>query len=171
MRAVFGSWALIQRCRVHKLRNVVEHLPQHRRTWLGAKLHRIWSLSDADQAERQLRHLAKQLEQGYPSASRSLLEGLEETLTVTALGVAGALLRTLCSTNPIENVQGTLQRLARNVKRWRGGEMIERWVAVGLMQAEQKFRRVKGHRAMPQLIRSLDARLSNAVMDSQKKVA
>ena len=117
IETTFGQWIVIQRCRVHKSRNVLEHLPKHLRPWFQVRLRKIWKLEEADDAKRELLALAKELEREYPGAAASLREGLEETLTVNRLGLSGALLRTLRSTNPIENLQGRMKDVARNVKR------------------------------------------------------
>ncbi len=147
IRSVFGAWALIQRCQVHKMRNVLEHLPERQKT------------------------LATQLRADHPGASASIEEGLDETLTVIALGVVGSLHQTLRSTNPIENMQGTIRRVTRNVKRWRDGSMVLRWVVTALMEAEKKFRRVKGYRDMPQLLAALDATVGVEALDKKVSVA
>lgn len=110
---------------------------------------------DADRAKRLLRGLARQLEKDHPGAAASLREGLDETLTVVSLGVRGALLRTLCSTNAIENLNGLLRVRLRNVKRWRGGSMILRWMVAGLEDAKTGFRRVRGHKQIPALLDAL----------------
>ena len=89
-------------------------------------------------------------------AAASVREGLHETLTVVRLGLTGALHRTLRSTNAIENLNGSVQRYTRNVKRWRDGEMIQRWVSAALLDAERRFRRVRGFRDMPRLMLALD---------------
>ena len=171
IREVFGQWALIHRCQIHKLRNVAEHLPKNKRTWVRAAMNRAWSQATTPAARGKLRDLAAQLEEQYPSAARSILEGLDETLTVIALGVGPSLSKTLRSTNPIENLQGTLKRVARNVKRWRGGSMALRWGVSGLLEAQKSFRRVKGFREMPQMIAALEATIKNETLDSKAKIA
>jgi len=171
IREVFGQWALIQRCQIHKLRNIAEHLPKNKRAWVRAAMNRAWSQATVPAARRKLRELAAQLEEQYPSAARSILEGLDETLTVIALGVGATLSKTLRSTNPIENLQGTLKRVARNVKRWRGGSMALRWGVSGLLEAQKRFRRVKGFREMPQMIAALEATIKNETLDSKAKIA
>ena len=157
IRTVFGSWALVQRCHIHKMRNVVEHLPERKKAWVRAALRRAWGQDTVSKAKGKLLDLAEQLEGDHPSAAASIREGLDETLTITGLGVAGWLWKTLHSTNPIENLQGSLQRVSRNVKRWRGGTMALRWAVAALIEAEKHFRRVKGYRELPQLIAALDA--------------
>jgi transposase-like protein len=157
IREVFGELAIVQRCQVHKLRNVLEHLPQHLHPSVSRALHDAWSSDSADLAQRQLERLAKSLEREHPGAASSLREGLQDTLTVQRLGLTGALARTLKTTNPIENLNGSITTYIRNVKRWRHGAMIQRWVAAALREAEKQFRRVRGYRDMPRLIAALDA--------------
>jgi putative transposase len=149
--STFGTYAVIHRCREHKRRNVLEHLPQAERMFVSRKLNKAWSEPDARRAEAQLRALAKQLETKHPGASASLLEGLEETLTVTRLGLSGSLLDTFKSTNPIESMISIARDVTGNVKRWKNGKMVMRWMAAGLLDAEKRFRRVKGYRDMPML--------------------
>ncbi len=171
IRSVFGAWALIQRCQVHKMRNVLEHLPERQKAWVRAAIRRAWSAPTVGRAREQLRTLAARLRADHPGASASLEEGLDEALTVIALGVVGSLHQTLRSTNPIENMQGTIRRVTRNVKRWRGGSMVLRWVVTALMEAEKKFRRVKGYREMPQLLAALDATVDVEALDKKVSVA
>jgi len=171
IRSTFGEWALVQRCQVHKLRNVAEHLPEHRRAWVKAALRQAWKLGTAAKARQRLEQLAAQLETDHPAAAASIREGLDETLTVIRLGLGGWLLTTLRSTNPIENLQGTIQRIVRNVKRWRGGAMALRWGVTALIEAERRFRRVKGHRDFPQLLAALDALVNQNELDTQQEVA
>ena len=171
IRTVFGSWALIQRCQVHKMRNVLDHLPQGKRTWVRAAMRRAWAQQDVAKARARLKDLAGQFEEVHPGAASSILEGLDETLTVIGLGLSGGLLRTMSSTNAIENVQGTLARVSRNVKRWRGGTMALRWGVTGLLEAEKKFRRVRGHSDMPILIAAIEALVEGTTLDRKKRVA
>ncbi len=171
IRSVFGEWALVQRCQVHKQRNVLEHLPERQRTWVRAALHRAWSAATVARGRELLRHLAAQLRMDHPGAATSIEEGLDETLTLIGLGVVGALQRTLCSTNPIENLNGTVRKVSRNVKRWRGGSMALRWTVSALMGAERKFRRVKGHADMPRLVAALDATTGVVGLDRQVNIA
>ena len=169
IRATFGHWALIQRCQEHKLRNVLEHLPESKREWMRAAMRRAWEADTIEKARGKLKGLAAQLREAHPGAAASILEGLDETLTLPTLGVRGSLLRTLRSTNPIENLQGALQKTCRNVKRWRSGAMVMRWGATALMEAEKKFRRVAGYKAMGTLIAALEAKVS--LVDSEEAAA
>jgi putative transposase len=152
------------------MRNVVEHLPEEKRPWARAAMRRAWEAGSCTKALAKLRQLANQLEEPYPSAARSVLEGAEETLTVIDLGLTGWLLRTFSSTNAIENLQSAQKRMARNVKRWRSGKMVLRWVGVALLQAEKNFRRVKSYKDMPAMLRALEARVKIA-MDNKRQVA
>lgn len=168
VRVTFGSWAVIQRCRVHKMRNVLEHLPKRLRPWFQTKIRKAWDLPSVESAERELRALADALDEDHPGAAASLREGLDETLTVNRLGLAGALLKTLRSTNPIENVYGSVKTTARNVKRWRSGSMALRWVVTALAEAELRFRRIRGFRDLDQLevglTRLLEDQLDNEAL-------
>lgn len=171
IRKVFGHWALIQRCQIHKLRNVLEHLPEAKRAWVRAAIRKAWDQATAAKAKSRLLRLAAQLKEPHPGAAASLREGLEETLTLIELGVQGALYRTLRSTNPIENLNGTLRRVSRNVKRWRSGSMAIRWAVTGLLEAKKRFRRVKGYRDMSQLLSALEARIQDSELDKDEKAA
>ena len=167
--ATFGKHGIIQRCRAHKRRNVLDHLPQSERAFIGRKLDQAWKEPNAERAEAQLRALAKHLEVKHPGAAASLLEGLEETLTVTRLGLSPTLLRTFKSTNPVESMISVGRTVARNVKRWRDGKMVLRWTAAGLLEAEKQFRRVNGYREMAILRRALDQHYQG--LASTRKIA
>lgn len=173
VKDTFGKRAFIQRCQVHKKRNVLEHLPERLRSSNDAILSTAYRCRDPKRALDMLNKLARQLERKHPSASASLKEGLEETLTVLSFNLADALERTLVTTNPIENLNGSIRRVHRNVKTWKDGAMIVRWVAAGIQEAVKGFRRLKGHAGMPKLVAALrahDASLEAAVA-SKKKVA
>ena len=154
---LYGALGVVQRCQFHKWRNVLGHLPERLHASVGQALRTAWGLQSAKSAKRALERLAGSLEADYPGAAASLREGLDETLTVLRLGLTGPLQRTLRTTNSIENLNGGVERYTRNVKRWRGGQMIQRWVASALLEAEQHFRRVRGYRDMRHLVRALDA--------------
>jgi putative transposase len=155
VRKVFGDHALIQRCTLHKRRNVADHLPEAERGWVDQRLARAFNHSDPDAGLRQARDLARQLETRWPDATASLREGLEEMFTVRRLGVGERLARTLTSTNPIESMISIARATTRNVKRWRDGTMVKRWAAAGMVNAERSFRRVKGCKDMPILVAAL----------------
>ncbi len=157
IRKLFGAEAIVQRCVVHKQRNVIEHLPKNRHASVARALKDAWASSSVDLAKRQLERLASSLQREHPGAAASLREGLDETLTVIGLGVGETLRRSLSTTNPIENVNSAIERYTRNVKRWRGGEMIQRWACAALLDTESRFRRLRGYRDMPTLIAALDS--------------
>ena len=155
VRDVFGERALIQRCRVHKLRNVLEHLPKEKRSQAAWRLRGAWAKSTPEEALRELRACVKWLDTISPGAARSLEEGLEETLTVTRLGLHESLVRTFSSTNLIESCFARTQSWTSRVKRWRGARMVLRWGAAALLFAEKGFRRVRGYDHLSQLIQAL----------------
>ncbi len=152
---MFGELAVIARCRVHKERNILDHVPEAERPWVRRKLRAAWANPNADEAEAALKALAGQLEKVNPDAAASLREGLAETLTVTRLAVTGALLKTVMSTNPVESMIEIVRAHARNVKRWQPGDMRLRWAAAGMLEASKQFRRVKGYRQLPALAHAL----------------
>jgi len=151
IRDVWGTGGVVQRCQIHKIRNVLEHLPEEARPRVRAEMRKAYEDSDWKKAEARLRRLARSLEEAHPGAAASLHEGIEETLTLQRLGIRGALYRTLRSTNTIENLNGSIATYIRNVKRWRGGRMILRWVAAALKHAQPRFRAVRGFSEMPKL--------------------
>jgi transposase-like protein len=158
VRATFGEAALVQRCQIHKTRNVLEYLSDRDRPWAHALLRRAYQAADVKAGQRLLLDLARRLETEYPSAAESVREGLEETLTVIGLGLSPRLQRSLATTNAAESLISRTRHVKRNVKRWRGGKMMLRWVAAGVLEAVKGFRRLKGHRDMPILVAKLRAR-------------
>ena len=142
---------VIQRCQLHKVRNVKDHLPQRLRTTVGRRMTDAYHAGSALEAEAALLALAKELDRTHPSAAASLREGLDETLTVLRLGVPPTLARTLRSTNCIESMISVCREHAGNVKRWRDGQMALRWCAAGMVEAGKQFRRVNGHLHLPAL--------------------
>jgi len=158
----FGQRALVQRCQEHKRRNVVEHLPQELHAGVGRAMRAAWDSGNAVLAKKQLQRLASSLEARHPGATASLREGMDETLTAQTLGISGALYRTLRTTNPIENLNGSIAHFTRNVKRWKDGQMTLRWIAGALSDAKGRFRKLRGHRDMKLLLAELTTRVENA---------
>lgn len=152
-----GSSALIQRCQVHKRRNVLDHLSEEHRPAVQQRLNAAYALEDYAAAKQALTQLLRELMDLNPSAARSLEEGLEETLTVHRLRIPELLRETLASTNVIESAFSVVEKVCANVKRWHGGDQRERWVGSGLLVAESQFRRVKGYKQISLLLRELDA--------------
>jgi transposase-like protein len=155
VREVFGNKALIQRCRLHKRRNIAEHLLDKDNDWVDAKLVKAFGHPDPEQGLCNAKRLAAQLDKSYPGAAASLREGLEEMFTVARLGIDGRLAKTLTTSNPVESMISIARATNRNVTRWRDGQMVLRWTAAGMLNAERSFRRIKGHKQMPQLIKAL----------------
>jgi transposase-like protein len=151
IRQVFGNDVPVQRCTQHKQRNVLDHLPERDRPAVKARLRRAWKETNHDRALQQLTRLALDLDHAHPGAAASLREGLEETLTVTRLGITGKLKLTLQSTNPCESMISTVRVIHRNVKHWSSGDMCLRWTAAGMLEAETRFRKVQGHRGLATL--------------------
>ena len=166
IEGVFGERAEVQRCQIHKRRNVKEHLPKSAQGDTDRRIRNAYAMTSYAEAKAELGKIFRQLERINPSAARSLEEGLEETLTVHRLGVGTLLRQTLASSNPIESCFSIVEKVARNVKRWRAGDHALRWTATGLLEAERKFRKVKGYRELEALHRKL-----NPSLTQQKQVA
>ena len=152
-----GERVLVQRCQLHKRRNIIEHFTDDQQNHWDRKLANAYDLFGYQDAKRALNQIHRELMDVNPSAARSLEEGLEETLTVHRLGVPAELRRALRTTNPIESAFSRVRTVCQNVKRWRDGNQRERWISSGLIFAEQKFRRIVGCQAMPKLIGVLRA--------------
>ena len=170
VRKVFGAYALIGRCQLHKARNVEDHLPKTERAWVRRRLTEAFNHPDPDQGLTNARRLAAELDKTYPDAAGSIREGLEEMFTVARLGVTGRLAKTLRTTNPIESMISIARTTTGNVKRWRDGEMRRRWCAAGMLEAEKSFRRVKGHTQMPALVAQLRAHAARVAQAEQDAV-
>jgi putative transposase len=154
---------VIQRCQLHKVRNVKDHLPQRLRSSVGRKMTDAYHAASALEAEAALLALAKELDRTHPGAAASLREGMHDTLTVLRLGVAPTLARTLRSTNCIESMISVCRDHAGNVKRWRDGQMALRWCAAGMVEAGKQFRRVNGHLHLPTLRAALERETAKSV--------
>ena len=154
---IFGPLAKIQRCQIHKRRNILGHLPERLHENVKAVLKEAWGLGDADMAKRRLERLASSLKADHPGAAASVLEGLDATLTLQKLGVGDTLYKKLRSTNAIENLNSGIATYSKNVKRWQGGRMVLRWVSAAIVETEKKFRRVQGWRDIKKLVQALTA--------------
>jgi transposase-like protein len=163
LRDVLGDAAVIQRCQLHKARNLDALVPKTRQAYVRASLRRAYRAASAATARRQLTALATWLERnGQADAAASLREGLEETLTVLKLGLPPGLRGFFATTNCIENLIGTLRHVTRNIKRWRDGDMRRRWLGLGLLRAAARFRRIKRHTELSALVTALGAMTSAA---------
>jgi putative transposase len=143
---VFGGEQPVQRCRNHKMRNVLDELPKEQHAQTLNLMRAAWRLCDADEGVKRLDQLARFLEQEHESAARSLREGMAEMFTVQRLQLPPSLYKCLGTTNVIESPQSGVQKRTHNVTRWRTGDMVERWVASAWLLTEQHFRKVVGHR-------------------------
>jgi putative transposase len=140
---MFGQRAHVQRCRTHKLRNVLERLPKTEAAQTKAVMMAAYKLAPKDGMAK-MKKQAQWLEREHPDAAASLLEGLHETFTVNALGLPPTLMRCLCTTNIIENPNGIVRRTSRRVTRYRDANMALRWSAAGFLEAEKSFRKIQG---------------------------
>jgi transposase-like protein len=164
VQMVLGEQALVQRCRIHKLRNVLDQLPKDKQAQARWRLQGAWAQKDPKVAERELRKVAQWLEEPWPMAASSLLEGLEETLTVQRLHIPHKLARSLSNTNLIENCFAQVAHRARRVKRWHGARMILRWSASALLWAEKRFKRVNGCEQLQDLEKNLRASETTSIL-------
>jgi transposase-like protein len=175
IRKTFGRHTPIQRCQVHKARNITERLAKPLHASVRKALRQAWELDDAEKAEKLIRNLARRLEREAPGVSASILEGIDEILTVTRLGLSVELRRSLACTNIIENMNGTIRQVCRNVKRWQDAKMALRWTAAGMMEAAKGFRRLKAHKQLPILRAALAAHQAkhaiNPDLEQQAKAA
>ena len=166
VQTVLGEGALVQRCRIHKLRNVLDYLPKDRQAQARWRLQNAWAQKDPKAAEKELRKVARWLEEFCPMAAASLLEGLEETLTVQRLKLQHHLARVLSNTNVIENCFSQVAHRTRRVKHWQGPQMILRWTASTLLWAEQRFKRVEGCEHIQDLEKSLRAHQNDTTLNT-----
>lgn len=163
----FGELTHVQRCQIHKERNVLDHLPKSHHRAVRMRLNAAWGMKHYSDAKGELKKLVDYLDELNPSAARSLEEGMEETLTIHRLELPDSLRKTLRSTNPIENCFSFRRKYCRNVKRWSSADMVLRWSSAMLLEVEKRFRKIRGFRNMPQLI----AALSTTNMDTKKASA
>jgi putative transposase len=162
---------VVQRCQLHKLRNVTDRLPDAVASTVAKRMRRAYHHSDPLVAQAELEALARELDRSHPGAAGSLREGLAETLTIARLGVPPTLARTLRSTNSIESMISICRDHASNVKRWRDGQMALRWVAAGMGEARKQFRRVNGHLHLAALRAALDATVTPDRYNTQEDAA
>ena len=155
VKAVFGARAEVQRCQVHKQRNVLSHLPKRYHFTFKSRMRIAWNMTNYKEAKKDLKKIVKDLKEVNESAATSLEEALEETLTLHRLQVSPSLRKSLRSTNLIESCFSNTRKFCRNVKNWKNGSMVLRWGGTMLHESEKSFRRVKGFRAMQSLIVAL----------------
>jgi len=166
VRDTFGRFALIQRCQVHKGRNIIERLDPSLHAGVKKVLRQAWDSPTAEQAERVLKNLARRLDHDAPGVAASIHEGLDEMLTVIRLGLPDHLRRALGCTNAIESLMAVLRQVCRNVKRWRNARMALRWTGTAMIEAKKTFRRLKAHKQLP-VLRAALLRHQQAVLGNQ----
>jgi putative transposase len=171
IRRTFGHYAFIQRCQIHKARNILDRLPPALHATVRKVLRQAWELDDANKAEQLIRNLARRLESERPGISASILEGLDEMLTLIRLGLPAELRRSLACTNIIENMMGTIRRVCRNVKRWRSPAMALRWTAAGMLEAKKGFRKLKAYKHLPKLRAALQSHYEKGSNKSEGTIA
>jgi putative transposase len=162
---------VIQRCQLHKLRNVCDRLPNAVASTVATRMRRACHLADPLVAQAELEALARELDRSHPGAASSLREGLAETLAIGRLGVPPTLARTLRSTNTIESMIEICRDHATNVKRWQDGQMVLRWIAAGMGEARRQFRRVNGYLYLPALRAALDQTMAPDVTPTKEDAA
>jgi transposase-like protein len=167
VQTVLGDRAVVQRCRVHKQRNVVEHLPKEKQGQAVGRLRAAWDQQHFAPALKQLRKVVQWLQPISPTAARSLEEGLEETITLQKLHINETLHRTFSSTNMIESCFAQVELITSRVKHWRDGSMVLRWAAAALLFAEARFRRIKGVEQLGALVESLQALSNNEQLEAE----
>ena len=168
---VFGSDQPVQRCRNHKLRNVVDELPKEQQGQALNLLRAAWKVKTAEEGEKRLEQLARFLERDHESAARSLREGMKEMFTLQRLKIPESLHKCLATTNIIESPQGGVERRTHNVTRWRDADMVQRWVASAWVLTEKHFRRIDGHADLWALAAILGRETKSTTQPSKEKVA
>jgi transposase-like protein len=168
---VFGGDQPVQRCRNHKLRNVVDELPKEQQGQALNLMRAAWKVKTAEEGEKRLEQLARFLERDYESAARSLREGMKEMFTLQRLKIPESLHKCLATTNIIESPQGGVERRTHNVTRWRDAEMVQRWVASAWLLTEKHFRRIDGHTDLWALAAILGRETQSTTQPSKEKVA
>ncbi len=166
INAVFGSQHPVQRCRTHKLRNVMDHLLKQEKAQVKSAMRAAWRMN-ANEGMRRLNKLAEWLERDYPAVAASLREGLKECFTINRLDIPPSLHRCLVTTNIIESPQSGVRRRTHRVCRWRDGNMVKRWVAAAFLATEKNFRKIMGHRDLW----ALDAILNGSKSATRREVA
>jgi len=171
IKDVFGKWALIQRCQEHKIRNVTKHLgPRQGKTMVELAMRQAYQSKTSKIAKDKLLQLISRIEVISPGAAKSLKEGLEETLTVIDLKIPTTLRKSLQTTNIIESTISIVDNFTKNVKQWKNGMMVMRWVATGLLEAEKKFRKLRGYKHLASLQIAIERKIKETI-DKEGEIA
>ena len=161
---IFGKGLYVQRCQVHKKKNVADYLPENMKDSIRGAMSEAYNVEKYETAKRMLENIARRIEKEYPAASRSLREGLEETLTLHKLRANRKLRKSLCTTNPIESLNSGIRRITGRVRRWRNSSMVMRWACGGIIESERNFRRLKGYQHLDAFFKNID-RCDKKVME------
>jgi putative transposase len=167
VKSVFGKYAVVQRCTLHKRRNVGDYLDPITARTVDSQLAKAFNDTDATRGKKVAEGIARQLEAKHPQAAASLREGLEEMFTVRRFGIGDCLARSLSCTNVIESMISVVADLTRRVKRWRDPKMVNRWVGVGMLEAERSFRRVRGCKDMPALVAAVRSEVAHRLAEEE----
>jgi len=170
LKDVFGSEILIQRCQVHKKKNVAEYLPKEKRESIKRAMTEAYKAENYNTAKKLLINIKNSLTEKYPQAARSLEEGLEETLTLHKLSAHKDIRKSLCTTNPIESLNSGIRNVTRRVKRWRNSDMVIRWVCTAILESEKNFRRINGYVHMDTLLINIE-NCGKKVLEENQRVA
>jgi len=168
---VFGAAQPVQRCRNHKIRNVLNELPKEQHGQTRNLMRAAWKVKTAEEGEKRLEQLARFLEREYESAARSLREGMQEMFTLQRLQIPESLDKCLATTNVIESPQSGVERRTHNVTRWRDADMVQRWVAPAWLLTEKHFRRIDGHANLWALAAILGREDKSKTQTSKEKAA
>lgn len=173
IRDVFGEQAYIQRCRVHKKRNVLAYLSKDNQGVFGKAIDDAYALKDYEKAKERLKSISKDLEKVNPDAATSMREGLEETCTVLRFNIPELLFKTLMSTNPLESIFSIVEERVKRVKNWQRGDMRKRWLVAALLDAESRVNRIQGRKYLPDLMKAMkdDQEKRFGKLDESKEVA
>lgn len=166
--ATFGGDNPVQRCRKHKLSNVMDYLPKELKDQVKNVMQAAWRLNP-EEGKKRIRQQARQLEIKYPSAASSLLEGLDEMFTVNSMGLPKALKRCLCTTNIIESPHSGVRMRTRRVSNWNGGKMVLRWATAAFLETEKHFKRIGGYKQLWMLQSYLDDREKDKALAEKRK--
>jgi putative transposase len=167
--SVFGGKNPVQRCRKHKLSNVMDHLPEELKDQVKSVMQAAWRLHP-EEGKKRIRQQAKQLEKLYPSASASLLEGLDELFTVNSIDLPKVLTRCLCTTNIIESPHSGVRMRTRRVCNWQNGQMVLRWATAAFLETEKNFQKIGGYKQLWMLKSYLDEKENQKVIEEKRKV-
>jgi putative transposase len=166
---VFGNNNPVQRCRKHKVANVMDYLPKELKDQVKNVMRAAWRL-EPEEGKKRIRQQARQLEKKYPSAAKSLLEGLDEMFTINAMNLPRALKRCLCTTNIIESPHSGVRRRTRRVSNWQDGNMVLRWATAGFIETEKHFKRIGGYRQLWMVKSYLDELETDKALAEKRKV-